>query len=420
VHYLRESGVKAAARSALQDARTWFEQALGALRHLPESRETTELAIDIRIDLRNALVPLGDRARAGDHLHEAEMLARMLGDQRRLARIATFMVSQHFVTGDYDEAIRFGQEALGIARTLGDRAIEVLATSNLGQTHALRGDFSDAATFFERNVALEGDLRYERFGGLSIQSAASGAHLADVLSQLGRFDEAIGYAETAVQIAEEADHPFTLIQGLFRLGLAHLSRGELARATPVLERGLDLSRTGQFVVGIANTAATLGAVYALAGRADEALPLVAYAVEVFRRHQLHERPAFVLLCAALTDLSAGRIDEADTHAREALVLTRRLGTRGSEAHALCLVGDVASTGGAEGADGYYREALTLASERGMRPLVAHCHLGLGKLYRRTGRREEALEHLTTATTMYREMDMRFWLENAETTMKAPG
>ena len=41
----------------------------------------------------------------------------------------------------------------------------------------------------------------------------------------------------------------------------------------------------------------------------------------------------------------------------------------------------------------------------MRPLVAHCHLGLGKLYRRTGKREQAQEHLTTATTMYREMDM---------------
>jgi hypothetical protein len=48
----------------------------------------------------------------------------------------------------------------------------------------------------------------------------------------------------------------------------------------------------------------------------------------------------------------------------------------------------------------------------MRPLVGHCHLGLGKLYRRTGKREEAQEHLTTATTMYREMDMRFWLEEA--------
>ena len=49
----------------------------------------------------------------------------------------------------------------------------------------------------------------------------------------------------------------------------------------------------------------------------------------------------------------------------------------------------------------------------MRPLVAHCHLGLGKLYRRTGGREQAREHLTTATTMYREMDMQFWLTQAE-------
>ena len=49
----------------------------------------------------------------------------------------------------------------------------------------------------------------------------------------------------------------------------------------------------------------------------------------------------------------------------------------------------------------------------MRPLVAHCHLGLGKLYRRTGDRAKAQEHLTTAATMYREMGMSFWLEKAE-------
>ena len=65
----------------------------------------------------------------------------------------------------------------------------------------------------------------------------------------------------------------------------------------------------------------------------------------------------------------------------------------------------------------YRKALARAEPRGMRPLVAHCHLGLGKLYRPTGKREQAREHLTTATTMYREMDMRFWLEQAEAEMK---
>jgi hypothetical protein len=50
-------------------------------------------------------------------------------------------------------------------------------------------------------------------------------------------------------------------------------------------------------------------------------------------------------------------------------------------------------------------------------LVAYCHLRHGKLYQRTGKRQEAQEHLTAATTMYREMDMRFWLEQAEAEMR---
>jgi tetratricopeptide (TPR) repeat protein len=418
VNYLRQAGLRAMARGATREAVAYLEQALGALRRLPESRETTELTIDIRIDLRNALLPLGDWARAGEHLREAEALARRLGDQHRLGRIATFMVTQCLTTGDYDDAVRFGQEALSIARTLGDRSIEVVATTFLGMTHAARGELSDAATFLERNVALEGDLRDERFGGPIIASAVSGAYLADVLSQFGRFNEAIGHAEAAVQIAEAADHPLTLYFALFDLRRAHLRRRDLPRATRVLERGLDLCRTWQIVVATPLLAAALGAAYALAGRAHEALSLVAGALEEFRRRQIHFRPAFVLLCAGMTYLSAGRIDEAAGHAREALALTRRLGARASEAHALCLAGDIASAAGAEDAPGYYREALALAGELGMRPLVAHCHLGIGKLYRRTGKRDQAHEHLTTATTMYREMDMQYWLEQAEAEMGA--
>jgi hypothetical protein len=55
-----------------------------------------------------------------------------------------------------------------------------------------------------------------------------------------------------------------------------------------------------------------------------------------------------------------------------------------------------------------------SGELGMRPLAAHCHLGLGTLYRRTAYRVKGEEHLANATTMYREMDMRFYLAQAET------
>ena len=94
--------------------------------------------------------------------------------------------------------------------------------------------------------------------------------------------------------------------------------------------------------------------------------------------------------------------------------------RGHEAWGLRLLGEIAATNAA--ADDSrpaerYGAALALARDLGMRPLVAHCHFGLGKLSRQAGKREESREHLTTATAMYREMDMRFWLEKAEAEMR---
>ena len=49
----------------------------------------------------------------------------------------------------------------------------------------------------------------------------------------------------------------------------------------------------------------------------------------------------------------------------------------------------------------------------MRPLMAHCHRGLGTLYAAAGQREQARTELSTATALYRAMDMVFWLPQAE-------
>ena len=67
----------------------------------------------------------------------------------------------------------------------------------------------------------------------------------------------------------------------------------------------------------------------------------------------------------------------------------------------------------EQAEAHYRQALALAEEVGMRPLAAHCHRGLGTLYARTGRAEQARAELSAAIDLYRTMDMTFWLLQAE-------
>jgi predicted ATPase/class 3 adenylate cyclase len=419
VTYLRRAGLRAMARGANREAVAYLDQSLAALRRLPETREMTELIIDIHIDMRSALLPLADWARMGDHLHQAEVLARRLGDQHRIGRIATFMVMQRNAAGDFDAALGFGQEALTIAQTLRDRPIEALATYFLGLTQLARGEFSDAACLFERNLALEGDLRYERFGALHNLSAMSEALFADALSERGRFDEAIKHARAAVRAAEATAHLNTVPNALLNLGRAHLRRGHLLLAIPVLERSLDICHTLQDVDRTPYVASVLGATYALAGRVEDALPLIAGAVEEFRRRQDHYRPAFILLYAGISFLSARQINEAASYAREAVALTRTLGARGNEAHALCLFGDVASCGD-EDAESYYRQSLALAEPRGMRPLIAHCHFGLAKLHHRGGNRDRAQEYLTIATAMYREMDMTYWLGHAEVEMRQLG
>jgi hypothetical protein len=119
-------------------------------------------------------------------------------------------------------------------------------------------------------------------------------------------------------------------------------------------------------------------------------------------------------------LLLGRLDQARRHGGHEI--EHSLYHVGNKADVLHLLGDMATNPDifdGERGEAYYRQALALAESRGMRRRVAHCHLGLSMLHRRTGKLVQAREHLNTATTMYREMNMRFWLERAEAETRQP-
>jgi tetratricopeptide (TPR) repeat protein len=115
-------------------------------------------------------------------------------------------------------------------------------------------------------------------------------------------------------------------------------------------------------------------------------------------------------------LLLGNLLEAKRIVKRALELAEANEERGIAADILELLGEIAAAErptASDAADEFFRRAKGLATELGMRPLIAHCHLGLGKLYRRMSKGQEARQHLTTATTMYGEMGMTYWLEQAE-------
>jgi len=419
VTYLQQAGQKDSARSANREAVSHLEGALVALGHRPENRETLEQAIDLRFDLQTALYPLGEFERSVTCLREAEALARTLGDQRRLGQLSVHMCHTLVLAGRHTEALAAGQNAVALSESLGDVPLQVTGNLYLGTACVGTGDYRRAEEALGKVLRLlEGELSREWFGMTGFPAAMARSYLAMIFADRGTFEQGIAHGQEGIRLAEALDHPYSLAAVCWSLAYLHITRGDLGDAVQLLERGLALSRDWDLSLSVARHMGSLGYAYVRLGRTAEGLPLLEHALTDFETMGNRGAQSVFLVYLGDAYVLAGRLESALECAGRALGLAREGGQRGYEAWGLWLRGEVTAHGDSPGdAEAHYRDALALAEELGMRPLAAHCHLSLARLYRRTGTREQAQEHLATATTMYREMDMRFWLEQAQAETK---
>src|SRR5712692_7361098 len=417
VAYCWQAGAKVMARSANREAATHLEQALSALDHLPEDGDTLVQAIDLRIELRHALWPLGGLGRILDHLQRAETLAETLADQRRLARVLSTMGYCFHMLGDPERDVASNRRALAIATSLGDFALEAAANLGLGLGYHRLGEYHRATGPLNSNIAsLQGERLYGRFGTAGHTSVLSIMVLAWCQAELGSFAEGIASGEEGVRVAQAVDHPLSLMFADLGVGQLYLLQWDLVHAIRTLERGLATARTWDFPFWLPWLASRVGAAYVLAGRVADGVALLEQSVE--QAASMGWKADASALAARLSEayLGAGRVQDAAALAARALDLAVEHKGRGHHALALRLRGEIASRRDPpdlDQAEGHYRQALALAEELGMRPLVGHCHLGLSRLFRQGAEQQQAQEHLTTAMSMFREMDMGFWLARAE-------
>ena len=420
VDYLRQAGAKAMPRSAHRTARACLEQALLAVERLPKTRDRLEQAIDLRFDLAMSLAPMGELAAGLQRLRESESLAESLGDRRRLGRARALLTESFWAIGDHTQAIAVAKSGLALAEEMGDHDTKSVATFVLGRTYYTTGDYPEALHWLKRTVASCEEDRRQEYTFPIMVSVISRTYLVRCLVEVGDFTAGMAVAEEALQIADRIGHPLDLVSAHLAVGLPRLHKGELDAAIIALERSLQILKGSNISGWFYLVASPLGLAYALAGNADRALPLLEATVEDTTSRGRIGGHSQHLDRLGEGYLLASRIEEAGTVSERALDFSRKYKERANEAWALRLLGEIAVHRGphfVKEAQTHYDQALTLANELGMRPLVAHCHLGLGKLYLRTDKREQPQEHLAAATTMYREMGMTYWLEKAEAEMR---
>ena len=420
--YLSQAGARALDRSAYREAAPYFEQALSALAHLPETLETRRQGVDFRLGLRNSLFPSGEIEAVIQHLQNAERLATALDDKLRLARVAV-ATSHHFlVTGNAEEARKFGTRAFEISETIKDHSLQVAANLYLGAACLALGDFHSAEEHLTKALRLvEGELVHQRFGLHGFPSAILRSYLAWGLAERGDFGAAIARGREGVEIADAVHHAYSQAYASWGLAFAHVLRGDLAEAARILERAETFVREWNLPLMDALVLGLLGLVRARSGHADEGVALLQEAVTAYERtfgKGVWTSLNSIYLGEAL--LLANRLEEARSTAEQALASAREFRHRICEPWALRILGEIAFRGDPpdiERAQDYYLRALALAEELGMGPLIGCCHLGLGRILQRESEGEEAHEHLNTAAAVFRAKEMQAWLQQAEAEMR---
>ena len=418
VAYCRQAGVKATERSAYQEAVAYLEQALAALRHLPDDRATLAQAIDLRLHLRPVLTPLGRVQQALDLLREAEAYAEDLHDQRRLGQVVFSMVGCWWLLGTPERAVEYGERACALAAALGDVVLQMRATLPLGQAYATMGDYRRAADYLSRTMDAPQDARPSSAFRVNHYACRHVPRLVGVEPRrIGCVCEGHGRRGGSPPDGRGGWTPLHDRRRLLRHGLCPPPQRGPRPGHPGAGAGPGrLPGGGIHSLSFHGVAAFLGAAYVLAGRVAEALPLLEQVVTQTDAMGVVFDHVLGMIPLGEGYLRAGRIADALQQAQQAVDVCRQHHQRGHEAWALRLLGAVATRGHppeVAQATGHYQQALTLAEALGMRPLVAHCHYGLGTLYSATGQREQARTALSTAIEMYQAMEMTFWLPQTE-------
>jgi class 3 adenylate cyclase/tetratricopeptide (TPR) repeat protein len=411
IEYWVKAGAKAYSLYANEDAVRFFERSLTLLKKLPETRDNLERAVDIRFQLRNALLPLGETDRILRSLDELDPILARLGDKQRSAQYAAFRCNHHFLIGQQRRAIEFGETGVRLARECGDRVVLGQSLFRLAQSYHALGEYRRAISLLEQGLEFNAnELRHDRHNLNIIPSVLNRTWLAIALVECGDFSAGMRHARRALEIAEGAEHQLSKLLGWLSIGYVLSHKGEIAGAVGALERGLDLSDRWSFRVWRIRLVSYLGVAYARLGRAEKGLQLAEQAVSDGDKMQLIADKPRLLIRLGQVSLIARQIETALTLGKQAAAIAAVREAKGDEAWARFLIGRAylaaSEPKNLDESEKQLDIALRLATACEARPLAAFCNTTLCGIYARRGDQVRAKEVDAVATATYRDLGMQ--------------
>jgi tetratricopeptide (TPR) repeat protein len=413
--YLKESASKAVRNDALFESIRFYKEGIEVLTQLPQTHDNKREQIELVLAMQ---VPWRRMGYSEDYLpllQNAEKLAEEFDDEKNRIQIRSIL-GIYYITkgGDAQLAWKYlesCEEHLGIIE---DLELIVQVGFNLCIAWIFSGDWkriNDVAPTIVR--LIENSKAQDEFFGspfciysylLAVWGAAKGGS--------GDFNQGKLLCEKALSVANKIDHRATKGIVEYVYGITLGMKGDAHRAARHLKKAIKNLEESQAIVFVGLAWGWLGYAHCLMGEYKSALDLTEKALRMHTDLGMSFWRSWCHWCCSSAHFDLGHTEQARIHAELALQFSIENKERQCEGFARAWLGRVVSKTNPthiEAAEQHLLQGIDLLEELGIVAEYSIGYLWLGEVYAESGRREEAVENLKKAESMFQEMCMDYWL-----------
>jgi tetratricopeptide (TPR) repeat protein len=368
-------------RSANREAISLFNRAIEVIGKLPQQVGAPQ-AIDLLLQASTAFHTVGDNDKLFELIEEAQRLAQLIGDRRRSAAASVQTAFALWMQGKHPEAQERAQAALALTQLPKDFSIVVSALFNLGNIHHAQGNVAQAVSFHRQVLSmLQGGQENKRLGWAAAPSVFARAFASWYLVELGEFEEAAQLLRKGEPYIEPKQPHGRVMLDTGRGNLL-MRRGDFGPAVDVFAPTLDLCQRAEVLTMLPMVSSWFGRALCGAGRVEEALQMLGYAVDR-QTYKYGGKYTWIHLRLALAEAYRldGQLERAASEAELALRIADECGEIVHHSYAMLELGRIALDRRDPSLALLNAEAaLCEARPRGLRPFVAECLCLKAKAY----------------------------------------
>lgn len=400
VSYFLSAGRRARSQGARVEASRFFRSAQEMLEEQPDpDRRDLVDAVIGRVSAGMTFIPAPESI---ELLERVLPVAEELDDPDRLARLYERLIWEKSMQGEtyadsgYREQLDAGY---ALIPRLSDSGTAALLHAMMGGAHRSGDEYEESVEPLSK--AVDGLEEAGRFSEASYNAAI----LADSLSQIGRFDEALDAVERARELGERSGDPNTVFDADIIHGSIEAERGNLEEALDYTRRGIEGAEEH------GNTFCNLAGNFKLADqrlRLGEVDSAISHLEKSTGLAQYCNAGGYELLGQAWLAMARSRVGDPRPEDFDGpLASAIDSGSRSAEGLVRLKRGiTLADLGRYEDAASDFERAIELFADYGGLPNLARAHHAYGQALEASGRVDEGTEHLRKAEAIFTDLGIR--------------